>query len=122
MHDLGDEAVAAIRTIIKSYDALVSMNYKKARLEDIASQWDVIRHTMPKISDAMGACGSDDTSRSIRAHARRYAACYDFARELDTIAGLYAEDTDRLRAIGLKISESLEDKGLIALFGTVARG
>ena len=42
-----------------------------------------------------------------------YLNSYSFEKEMDTIALLYSNDSDRLKNMRLKIIESLEDKKLI---------
>jgi len=42
-----------------------------------------------------------------------YLDSYSFDKEIDTMASLYSNDSDRLKNMRLKIIESLEDKKLI---------
>lgn len=117
MHHVDEQIQDAIKKIVSSHDSLATMNYKKAQLGTIFAQWTVIYETMRKIASSIESSGSsNDTDQRILRHARRYSQSYDFGRELDTIANLYAGDSDRLRSIALKIVESLEEKGLILFF------
>lgn len=120
MRDVDSQALDAIREIVASHDALATMNYKTAELGTIATHWSRVCSAMRDLEAAFEASGtSSDTDQRLLAHARRYISDYDFGRELDMIGRLYAGDPARLRGIGLKIVESLEERGLAALFTEV---
>lgn len=117
MDNVNASVLEAIKKIVVSYDILTKTNYKKTEFDLIGMQWSTIKTTMHDLIRTIDA--DNDTSQRLLIHARRYLASYDFEREIDTLDGLYADDSERLRSIGLKMAESLEDKGLIVLFGDV---
>ena len=118
-----DDALGPVRDVLGSYAALAGDNYGRITLDDVSGHWCRIRSAMSEVCRVGPGAGlRNEDARQLRAHAERYCAGYDFGPELETLGGLYAEDAARVRAIGLKIASSLEEKGLIALFGDAARG
>ncbi len=119
MHGMDGRAQEAIRRIVASYERLAATNRRDANLDAIAAEWAGLVDSMQELVGAIGSGGSDDVSQRILAHARRYLKSYDFAHELDTMGGLYAQDPDRLQNMGQKIAGSLEERGMMVLFGDV---
>lgn len=115
MAPLGEDARRAAADVVRAHDALAGMDYPRASVADVAAEWGRIRASVRRLDGALGdAGGSGDTAAALAGHARRYLSGYDFSRELGLIAATYGGDTARIRAIGLKIAESLGDCGMLA--------
>ncbi|MDD9809002.1 MAG: hypothetical protein OXU86_05650 [Thaumarchaeota archaeon] len=114
MGPVGDDAMAAAADVVRAHDALVGMAYPRATIGDVAAEWGRIREAMGRLAGALEASGAaGDTASALAGHAERYLSGYDFTRELGLIAATYAADTARIRAIGLKIAESLGERGMM---------
>lgn len=115
------DARRAAGDAVRAHDALVGMDYSSATIGDVAAEWGRIRDAVRRLGDALEA-DTGDTAASLAAHARRYLAGYAFSRELGLIAATYGGDSARVRAIGLKIAESLSDRGMISDLRGAAHG
>lgn len=113
MAALGGDARRAAADAVRAHDALLGMDYSSATVGDVAAEWGRMRGAVKRLADALGG-DSGDTAASLAAHARRYLSGYEFSRELGLIAATYAGDAARVRAIGLKIAESLSDRGMVS--------
>lgn len=121
MQDAEGGARRAAADAVRAHDALVAMDYSRATIGDVAAEWGRIREALKRLGGALEA-GSGDTASSLAAHAARYLSGYAFSRELGLIAATYGEDKARIRAIGLKIAESLDDCGMLADLRGAANG
>lgn len=76
---------------------------------------------------AAGAAGGDIDGRLARAYeemaslCRAYSESYSFAREIDTMSGLYAGDPGRLRNMRLKLCESYDSGRFLERLEGLAR-
>lgn len=113
MRGVGGDARRAAADAVRAHDALVAMDYSQATIGDVAAEWGRMREAVRRLGAALGG-DSGDTASSLAAHSARYLSGYAFSRELGLIAATYGEDKARVRAIGLKIAESLADGGMLA--------
>lgn len=58
----------------------------------------------------------------LAAAAEKYLDSYSFAREIETLSALYADDRARVRNMRLKMIESLEDGGLAGRLRYIMEG
>lgn len=117
MHGVSEQTLGAIRGITDIYASLRDANYKRTSLETITSQWRTLRGFMQTLAET--ANPEDHAAQEVLEHAKRYIVNYDFDRELESLEGIYDKDPQRLRNIGLKVVESLEDKKLVEFYGDV---
>jgi len=97
-----------------SYDNLHKLKDKPGDLVMINREWAKISGLLESLADRIASSGKQsDTHNSILAMSRDYLENYYFAREIETMSDLYADDPNRLKNIRLKIISSLEDKSFI---------
>lgn len=106
--------VGVLQKILDSHSVLMSLNDKPGDLP-------IIRKELLKIngffnvvvrkldSDTYNSSNLDELKLKLK----DYLDSYYFEKELETMASLYSEDSNRIKNIRLKILESLEDKKLI---------
>lgn len=70
-------------------------------------------------SGAAGPCGA--SYAEVASLCRAYAESYSFAREIETMSGLYAGDPGRLRNMRLKVCESYDRERFLERLGGLAR-
>jgi len=121
MAPLGEDARRAAADAVRAHDTLAGMDYSRATIGDVAAEWGRMREAVRRLGGALEA-DSGDTASSLAAHAARYLSGYAFSRELGLIAATYGEDRARVRAIGLKIAESLADCGMVSDLREAADG
>lgn len=68
---------------------------------------------------AAGPCGA--AYAEVASLCRAYAESYSFAREIETMSGLYAGDPGRLRSMRLKICESYDGGRFLERLAGLAR-
>ena len=110
-----DEYLAGIlKQILDSYNTLLDLRDKPGDLEIIKTEilkingfFNVI---IRKIEESQN---NSDTFVKLLKQSKHFLTNYEFEREIETMSVLYADDSDRLRNIRLKIIESLQDKKLI---------
>ena len=110
-----EEYVRGILSQIReSYDTIEGLGDKPGDLEVINREWHRINGLLGTLAARLDSAGnSSDLLVSILGMARYYTGNYYFGRELETMADLYSDDPGRLKAMRLKIIESLQDRRLI---------
>lgn len=100
--------------ILDSFQIIEKLSDTSGDLEILKKEWLKIRGLFlvlkRKIDDANK---TNDAFVSLSKGISYYVDNYDFEREIDIMAPLYSEDTNRLKNIRYKIIESLNDKKLI---------
>ncbi len=110
-----DEYVKDILLNVRaSYDSLHKLRDKPGDLIMISREWAKISGLLESLAGRIASSGrQSDMYNSILSISREYLDSYYFAREIETMADLYADDPSRLKNIRLKIISSLDDKGFI---------
>lgn len=106
--------------VLESHELLRSMSDGPGALEALGRE-------AARISALFGAIASRVRAErepgrghaELASAAQRYLDRYSFAREIETLSALYAEDRARVRNMRLKMIESLEDGGLSAKLGEI---
>lgn len=110
-----DEYVKSIlNQIYDSYKTISSLKDKPGDLEKIKVEWLKINGLLTVLTNKLSLSKklSDDLS-SLLLSSTHYLENYDFEREISIMAGLYSDDSDRLKNLRLKVIESLQDKKLM---------
>jgi hypothetical protein len=109
-----------LEKIIVSYNILTKLDDKPGDLENIKKEILKINgfiHVLTNRIDTEKFQRSDFLDLKTKLEA--YLENYSFEKEIESMAPLYSEDSNRVKNIRLKILESLEDKRLIDNIGYV---
>lgn len=99
--------------VLRSHESLRSMSDGPGSLESLGREAARISALFGAISSRVRA--ERDPGRAhveLASAAEKYLRDYSFAREIETLSALYADDAARVRNMRLKMIESLEDGGL----------
>ncbi len=100
--------------ILKSYSIIWNLKDNPGDLEIIKKEWlkisGLFRVIIKKITTLET---NSDSYLDLLNRSKYYIENYDFEREIDIMAPLYSNDTNRLKNIRYKIIESFNDKKLI---------
>ena len=114
MTSFSEYLAGILKQILDSYNTLLDLRDKPGDLEIIKTEilkingfFNVI---IRKIEESQN---NSDTFVKLLKQSKHFLTNYEFEREIETMSVLYADDSDRLRNIRLKIIESLQDKKLI---------
>ena len=100
--------------IVESYCVLLELNDKPGDLEIIKKELLRIVGFFNVIIRKLESENYQSKNLSdIKIKLENYMDSYYFAKEIETMAPLYSEDTSRIKNLRLKIIESLQDKKLI---------
>ena len=103
-----------LRQILDSYNAIQN-------LQDKSGDLDIIKKELLKTNGffmvLLKKLGTENFHSSelleLKSKIKNYAENYYFVQEIDTMAPLYSDDSDRLKNMRLKILEAFQDKKLI---------
>ncbi len=103
-----------LKQILDSYNVIQNLKDKSGDLE-------IIKKELLKINGFfmvfLKKLGTENFQSSdlleLKSKVKYYAENYYFVQEIDTMAPLYSDDSDRLKNMRLKIIEAFQDKKLI---------
>jgi len=103
-----------LKQILESYHALLDLKDKPGDLEllkiEILKINGFFKVIVKKIESSKI---QSDTYVKLLKQTKHFLENYAFEREIETMSSLYADDSDRIKNIRLKIIESLQDKKLM---------
>ena len=94
-----------------THDVFLKLQDKPGDLDTMRKEWikvdSLLRSLIKRIDNSEK---TNDLYQNLSKKCRYYIENYDFQREIEIMSGLYAEDSNRLKNIRLKILESFNDK------------
>lgn len=103
-----------IKQIVESYHLLLEIKDSPGDLELIKIEILKINGFFKVIVKNLESSKiQSDTYVKLLKLTKRFLYNYAFEKEIETMSGLYSDDSDRIKNIRLKIIESLQDKKLI---------
>ena len=100
--------------ILASYKILIELNDNPNDLETIKKELSKIRGLLQVISSKLGGKKyQSDHLVALYKLSTYYIDTYDFTREIEMLAQVYYNDSNRLKNLRLLIIDSLNDKKLI---------
>ncbi len=116
MSAFGRYVAGVIGNVVSSHAAIRGLGDRPGDLDAIRREWSrasgLIESLAARIEGSAEAM-RDEAYRDLARRCRAYGDSYAFGREIDVMAGLYAEDPGRLRNMRLKVAESLEGGGFL---------
>jgi len=109
-----------LEQILTSYKILIELNDKPNDLETIKKELSKIRGLLQVISKKLNNKKyQSDHLVTLYNLAEYYIETYDFTREIEMLAQVYYNDSNRLKNLRLLIINSLNDKKLIEKLQTI---
>ena len=109
-----------LEQILTSYKILIELNDKPNDLETIKKELSKIRGLLQVISKKLNNKKyQSDHLVTLYNLAEYYIETYDFTREIEMLAQVYYNDSNRLKNLRLLIINSLNDKKLIENIQTI---
>ena len=110
-----DEYVKGLlEQILESHKTLSELKDKPGDLDIIKKEYLKIYGLIQAMINKVESSGkTTDYYVEILKRSNYYLENYDFQREMDIMAPLYSDDSDRLKHLRLKILESFEDKKFV---------
>lgn len=103
-----------LEQILDSHQVLSELKDKPGDLEVIKREYLKIYGLIQAMINKIESFGkTTDDYVEILKRSNYYLENYDFQREMDIMAPLYSEDSDRLKHLRLKILESFDDKKFV---------
>lgn len=111
---------SVLKQILNSYNVLLDLKDKPGDLELIKIEILKINGFFKVIVRKIESSKiQSDTYVKLLKQTKHFLTNYEFEREIETMSILYADDSNRLKNIRLKILESLQDKKLIENIETI---
>ena len=130
MPSFGEYVAGVVGQIEESARALRALGDVPGDLDVIRKEWARTAGLVESLAARTGgiagtpAAGGPDGAAyaEMSRLCRRYAESYSFAREIETMSGLYAGDPGRLRNMRLKVCETYEAGRFLERLGELAGG
>lgn len=111
---------SVLNHILESYHILLDLKDKPGDLELIKIEILKINGFFKVIVKKMESSKiQSDTYVKLLKLTKHFLENYTFEREIETMTGLYSDDSARIKNIRLKVIESLQDKKLIETIETI---
>ena len=112
--DIDEYLKGILRQILASYKILTELNDGPDDLDTIKKELSKIRGLLQVISSKLGEKKyQSDHLVALHKLSIYYIDTYDFTREIENLAPVYFNDSNRLKNLRLLIIDSLNDKKLI---------
>ena len=114
MADIDEYLKGILGQILDSYKILAELNDEPGDLETIKKELSKIKGLLQVICSKLGGKKyQSDHLVTLYKLSTYYIDTYDFAREIENLAPVYFNDSNRLKNLRLLIIDSLNDKKMI---------
>ena len=121
--DIDEYLKGVLGQILDSYKILAELNDNPNDLDIIKKEIAKIRGLLQVIHNKLNSEKyQSDHLVTLRKLSTYYIETYDYSREVEYLAQIYDEDTNRIKNLRILILNSLNDKRMIEKFQTIVNG